>query len=538
MGRLLGFCLLILCGLGLAARAEDAAVVREVEKAFDTAAKEHAVIEPGRYLFVDLPQQIIPGGTHTTSPSSSSRRPPIWSLQENDVAFMKALSRSDAMEELVRTVDNLLSQQDAATAEQYCRTAAWFVSDQRATHRALACEFIAHYPEMAIDIGAIPMLGALLDDKAEAFTQALRDRGNYGYLAMTVAEVARIALRKITCGSFPTQAIFQRWWEMNGDCRNHLWYWAVRYGGTEADKKMLATFDPLQTLKIYLLYSNNGALTAEGSLPWSSKGEALPNDCYFAKPPSVQPDITAISQFVNDHQLQPVLLDLLAGKSDWYEVKGNEASLCKTLVEVLPHCLQRADAATLEAILNSGHSLAASYPELQAGIVEVAVTLDKDRLEEIILAQMKRNPNQPRLSGILLVNTGLKHWDTIRQYYDHDFNTSNQCRLIQDLRIQPKPEIHAKLRELLESDHLDMLLDEQGKPTEEDARRRQRLREFAMAAEWLNHGAVIEPSLLSAATFLGGKITHEEEAAQLKAMPAAREKVIKQLADFYGKIGR
>ncbi|MCL4401835.1 MAG: hypothetical protein M1436_04095 [Acidobacteria bacterium] len=512
----------------------DPQIAKEVAAVFAQAATEHAA---GQMALIPQQQQL-------GQPDQPTFKP--WSLPISGVDGI-VLNYSPAMEGLVARVGALDAAGETGMVAEYCRAALQYLSAPQENYRALACEFLAHFPAAAVGAGALPGIGALLDDTAAAFhgmRQALPQQGPMSYtpISMTVADIARVAMLQITEYRFSSRAIFQRWWAGNAEYTDRLWYWVVRYRDTPDIRAQLDKLDPARELKIYLLLDNSTARRNEMEAPWRTAGLQPPADfaggIYHHNPPNP----VQAGQFVAAHHLQHELFDLLAGTTTWPEVKDNtgwgETALALAITEVGRNCWTRADAATIEQILNSGRGLAVHENRAQTGLTEVAVSLDGARLESIVLGQLARNPQQPDLTTVLLANTGLKHWKLIRGYYDL-FNGDGQARVIRALGdMAIRDDMRAALCSLFAEDHLEAALTPDGNVADGDQPRRDRLSAYAAVAERLNNGKpVVNPAVLQAALSYGmGKIDNATRDAQIAAMPAARKEAVNQLAAFFAKV--
>lgn len=536
--KILVFVVLGLLAYGLPAAQVDPQIAREVATAFDQAAKEHVA---------GVTQTMTPQQTPQLEPPEQPKFTP-WSLHCMDMEA-QSLNYSAAMEGLVKRVKVLDDAGKIEKVAEYCRAAVPFLTATPATHKALACEFLAHFPASAVEAGAIPGIGALLDDTTEAFhgmrgsmQQSAMTPGTYTPISMTVADMAQIALLSTTYCHFSSQEIFQRWWAGNNEYASRLWYWISRYRDTPEIRTQLAKLNPTQTLKVYLLLNNSAARRNEREAPWRDAGLQQPPDLdggiYFHNAYSP----VQAGKFVAAHHLQPVLLDLLAGTTTWPEVKDNtgsgETELAMMIAEVGRNCWTRKDATTIEQILNSGRGLAVHETRVQTQLTGVAVNLDSARLEPILLGQLARNPLQPDLTTILLANTNLKHWDVIRGYYARfdGFGQSQVIRTLGDMAI--REDMRTALCQLFAEDHLDAALTPNGNVADEDSPRRVRLDAYASAAERINGGQpAVDPAVLRAALSCGrGKVDRKTSEAELAAMPPARTEAIKQLTAFFAKV--
>ncbi|HEX2948263.1 MAG TPA: hypothetical protein VHV83_01610 [Armatimonadota bacterium] len=538
-------CLCIsLCMLayGLPAVAANRQIAREVATAFDQAAKEHAVVR------VETISQFDTIATSQQSDQSNSALFKGWTLSFAGVEG-KQLNYSTAMEDLVKRVRVLDDAGNLDKVIDYCRIVVPYLQAAQASHKALACEFLAHFPASAVDAGALPHIGALLDDATVAFQgvresvpQSVQMPFLYTPMAMSVADMAQMALSSVTDCQFSNREVFQRWWPENKDYVNHLWYWVVRYQDTPEIRAKLSRLSPLQTLKVYLLLDNLTARRNEMETPWRKAGLQPPQNFATNMYRANSPDPIQVGKFVADHHLQEQLFDLLSGAITWPDVKDNtgwgETALGMRITEVGRHCWTREDTMTIERILNSGRGLAVHEIRVQTGLTQVAVSLDNARLESILLGQLARNPRQPELATLLLANTGLKHWDIIRSCYDK-FNGYGEEQLITALgEMATRNDMRAMLCQLFAEDHLEAVLTPDGRVANDDSPRRNRLSAYARAAERINGGMpVVDPKVLQAAISCGiGKIDETTSEAQIAAMPGARTEAIKQLTAFFAKI--
>jgi len=145
------------------------AITQTVQFAFTQAVREHAMgiaVAAPAAPAVAQPQVGQPAATPV---QHSLER---WSVRLNDPIIDKGLTRSEAMESLVRQVRQSAAHAGKAQVNEYCLAAGQFLTDPRTQYAAVASEFLAHFPLQAIATGALPHIGQLLDDKREAFTSS------------------------------------------------------------------------------------------------------------------------------------------------------------------------------------------------------------------------------------------------------------------------------------------------------------------------------------------------------------------------------
>ncbi|MHB9026861.1 MAG: hypothetical protein ACYC7E_22230 [Armatimonadota bacterium] len=517
------------CLLPLGARAgvvEDA-----VAAAITAAAGERAlVVQDNLAQQMPLPVRDIPKGFAS------------WSLHEYGNGGL-ALQRCEALETLVAQVQKA---EDPDTVPAHVRAALPFLQDKSPQRRTAACEFLAHFPHALLEVQGVETVAALLDDTAVAFRGVDRLSPPFGLqlsketpLTLTVRDVARLALFEVTMCRFPDRAAFTRWWGEHRYYHRRLWYWGRYFHGTPAQMAIFEKMPEAEALRLLLLMSNYTARKVERDRPWYLHEEKTPEGLDGGVYHSADRRPNQVGAFVKRHRLQETVLDLLAGKTAYPDIKDSpyedgKRQLGWTIVELLPVCLARGDVPRLEEILNSGKALPAVDTRLQTRLTEVAIALDWQRREEILLAQLRRNPRQPELGRQLLDQSGLKHWELLQRLYLTTWPPDGQALIIRELTHYAKPEFHQRLTELYLGDKLDVDLDAKGEPAKDDGARCTRLRAFADAAQHLNGGTpVVKEDTLRAATSYGGKISTEQLRAQLAAMPPARTETIALLTAFY-----
>lgn len=546
-------CSMFLCVLFLVTSALAVPTVEQtVAEVFQQAATEHVALPAP-----NLEQQ----QGHITVPTPAFE---TWSLGTLRVRDLSAnglpnlyshvvLSRSAAMEGLVQRVQQMQIAGEGKAVNAYCRAASSFLADKDPRQRALACELLAHSPATTTELDLLPEIGKLLDDTAAAFPAAAKGPGPQSITsapvndirpvaAVTVGEMAQLTMMIATQARFSTGADFQYWWAENKNFRHHLWYWVTRASFPPTDTATLQALGAREVVRISLLVNNSTARRYEREAPWRRHGKQPPagisDTVYYLH---INVDYAEVRRLVKAQALQPWLLDVLAGNEVWPEVDdkqgGGARMLGYSIVEALRDTLQRKDAATLVAILNSNRGLAAKSTDLQTRMTEMAVGLDRERLAPIILQQLERNPKQPRLACMLLANSGMQHWPVVERLYREQFDARGQAEIINTLgELGAKAAYRDALVQLFTTDHLEPIFAADGRRADEDYSRGIRLFAYSNAAKHLNGGKpVVDDDLLQAATWHDGKVSREEAEARERAVPVARKEAIARLAAFFAK---
>lgn len=545
-------CCVLTLFIGTPASAVVAEVaVAEVQAAFDQAAVEHAAGASGG---------VEPWGL-------------VGYARNSDNSRARVLNRAAALDALVATVRQYEREGDEVQVVAYCRAAGSFLTAPQATHRAVACEFLACFPSAAVEADALPQMGALLADTAAAFpggeypiTQIAMAPVKITPITMTVGEIAGDALFSMTKIRFADRTVFDRWWTVNGDYSQRHWYWVLRFNAagyastrwkliprinsstepassvnlheTEKNDVLLAALTPERALQVLLLANNRAAFWHEVQAPWLASGQQPVEMDGGISYTGLRPDPALIVQHVRTYDQRQLLWDVLEGKVVWPEMANADASsqemLGMAIVDVLQEMLRLGDVATIERILTNDAGLPVQSARLQSRLTLIATHLDAARSEAIIVKQLQRNPAQVELAIMLLQQTGFAHWEVVRTSYDA-LPPSGQNALIGEIGAVKLPESRATLATLFAEKLLEAVLKDGATPQAADYPRPDRLRAFAAAAASLNGAPVVDDTLLNTATRYPGKVqlTAEERQAYMTAMANARVEVIGILRAFF-----
>ncbi|HVM61535.1 MAG TPA: hypothetical protein VMV72_11795 [Verrucomicrobiae bacterium] len=449
----------------------------------------------------------------------------------------KSLNRSDALEDLIKRITALTPSNSSDCVASYCQFAKRFLSDDRAGYRAIACEFLGHFPTEMAEQGSIPQVGNLLDDDALAFKGMHETPVQSGLftcrevgIGVTVGDIARAALEASTGIRFSNREKFLAWWGNNAAFQERIWYWAVRWRIPDPsdDLGLLEKIEPRQALKVMLLVDNGSALLAESGVPPSDLSSWM---CH-------SPNKEAIAEFVRRNNLRQTLLDLLSGSAVWPELQIDQYSrmdFVNKVSELSTGVFEQADAKTLEGILDSGGGLVAQEPRQQATIALLAAHLDPERYDEIVISRLKRNPEQAALAVDAVQRTGMEHWELIKTAFARS-RVYEQATIIDALGTLKDSTPRKALGELMESQDFTAHLDQRGWPNRNDTERL--LRAYVGAAQALNHGQpVVDNDLLDKACFTRPfKVEYDEVMKQHDAnVPAARSQALEELRQFFSQ---
>jgi hypothetical protein len=249
--------------------------------------------------------------------------------------------------------DDLLRLARSATDPHHRKSTAslylWAVESEIGTAdpmvRGVACQVLG----LTGDPRAVPAVSGLIDDSAESVpiyhcvTPAAGPLIEY-WRRPTVGEIARASLHALTSAHFRTRADFEAWWEVNGDYRERIWYWATRWSGppisrvtragwagreggrdrdslipnVEADLGTLSRLPGDLGLKMLLLYRNADALQMEAALTFDSKaaisGERWRSRVHTNWTGSTDhraPSVEMKAKYIREHGLKPRLIELL-----------------------------------------------------------------------------------------------------------------------------------------------------------------------------------------------------------------------------------
>jgi hypothetical protein len=514
---------------------EDAAVAAEVAAVFDQAIKEHAEAAQQAALLPITP----------TGRVGETKGFEAWRLRGE-----RCSNRSASLEGLVEKIYARAKDAGAGSMVTYVRAAAKYLSYKEPTYRAVACEFLGHFPREAVDAGLAPVLGGMLDDYSFAFAGVLRGQAQAGEVmsrlaqGVSVADVAGAALAEMTTFEFRDVSEFRRWWGHNKDYRQRLWYWSVRWGHRippeeGVDWADLEGLPSEQGLRLLLLGNNEAAVVADAGLPLTAtegRETAFPikKTRFFGI--GANPD--EVAYFVQRHKLKTILMAIVRQNPPWPEARSDEALeyLLRDVTPIVALAFNRTDAADLAKELeNPRRVLAERSRYVLADLVRVAVDLDPDIAEGVLVAQLKREPGQTRLGVQLMKSTGLKHWDLI----ESSCLPSDKDLLIEALGEQRSPQAAAILNRWFTAEDWTLKLDpKSGLPTVRISDLPP-LDAYIQAAALLNDGRpVIAARLRERSRWMEGKATLEQFREANKDVPAAREEVIALLKPFFAQAAK
>jgi hypothetical protein len=227
------------------------------------------------------------------------------------------------------------------------------------------------------------------------------------------------------------------------------------------------------------------------------------------------------------------LIELLRQDEPWPDVASESAKqkLLPNIIEVLKIAARPSDAAVLESALKNPSSTLKNDPVCQTTLTLLLAKLVPERLEEILLTQYRQHSSDSRLAAKLLCVTGLKHWVTIAPAAkDRNFRRA----ILATLGRLRSPETAKLLGELLTEDFasnrkqrnaddnfdLYLLLEEYVKATALYANRSVVADELVRQTYWNTGGK-------------GDKDISQSERQHNLGVPAARDKAVKQLKQFF-----
>jgi len=531
--------------------AERAEIARRLANAFDWAVKQHAAA-------TEVLAWLKPGQTEVVSTLAQGRpvakHPPYYE-------GCAGLYQSEAMENLVKKL-TATGRRDEVAA--YLHFAQSYLNHQQPQYRAVACEFLARFPLEMIDGGLLPTVAQRLADSAPAFDGARFGMGQQAtYITrlvngVSVADVARAALAGATGFQFQDAKTFDIWWQGNKDCHHRLWYWAVRWAllpvvapaGVAESKTPVVTprykvsveteFPAVvlvlgrdEALKTLLLANNPDAIAAQAGGRYAmadfdpNRNPNLP--VWFGPQLHIEPQVVA--KFVQEHSLQPRLLEILQQDQPWPEVATRLAKnvLLSKVIEVLKIVATKPDAAAIQQALDNPIPALTFDPVLQTRLTLLLTTLDPQRSEEILLAQFRQNPKQRGLAVELIRTTGLKHWDAIAPaVQDRDVRE----RILAPLGQLQTPQAARILAGLLANEDLTPKINEWGYET--DPARQYIFDAYVKAAALLNgNQAAISEELVNRARWQLSKGMTEQMQQHNQGVPAARAEAVDRLKKFF-----
>jgi hypothetical protein len=496
----------------------------EIERVFAQAAQEDRGLQ-GR-----SPQEIefLAGGRQSFE---------AWSLESHGWAPI-VLKRSDAMEQLAERVAQLDQKGDREHAARYLQAAVARLKHRQPQQRALAAELLALVPATTLELGLVPPLIELLDDKAVAFSGAtLPVRQTFPRLAyrkaVQVGDVARAALATLTPFHFTPGTGFREWWQAHRNVRAHPWYWGKRWQKIlpQSDLPELEALGPKEGLRMLLLARNPDAVRAEAHTLTPPAADAVLEyqaDGYYKIPGTLGAD--TIAAFVKKHRLKGQLLDIVAGEIPYPEAKFQSAAfgLVQHAISTLKHVLTREDVPRLEQILAAPRGPLEKYPRYQTELAELATSLAPDRRAAILIAQLERNPGLHEVAVALLKESGLEHWALIKKSYATLVsNNDDRYQLIPIIREQAGNEARRRLAELFAVKDLSAL-----EPAF-DPRREALFLRYADAANTISGAVIITEEEKRAASYSRGKGSTPEAAAHNEKVPEHRLRALEKLEKFY-----
>lgn len=520
----------------------DKAIVDEVAAAFAKAAKEHAV----SLLRPASQPSSNPGPAEKAELARLARDyPRLWTLRMQDG---EGLPFSPAMEDLVAKV-RALADANSPPVAPYLRAAGGFLKQQEAVDRAMACEFLAHFPAQTVEQGLLGGVGECLDDPAavfEAFSvnipQSAALPPSIVAMPMNVGQIAKIAAANITGLSFPSRNVFKQWWRGSGDYARTLWYWRARwqYVAPDNDLPALDTLDPKDALRIMLLTNNRVAISQEAGEPRRYGGEKnRPADLpgvFQLNEVSLSPAV--IAAFAKKHSMKDDLLGLYYESPAWlkFSDKDNRDYYSKMLfgvTRVLGHLLDKEDLPAVEAILTGKTVQLSLHDSLMAHVALMGAGLAPANAERLLVDQLHRTPGQSDLAAELVKVSGLKHLDLVKAAY----NASARTSVIDQIgALKSKPAAKA-LGELLAADDLSFSenADRQSRHGNDEGTREAIFLAYVRAAEAINGKPVIDKELVENARRQVGKGASPQMNHHNKPVGPFRKQAIEELAQFFGQ---
>jgi len=463
------------------------------------------------------------------------------------------------MEALDEKCRSLSGPSSGGRLSAYVQMAGSYLAHENAAYRTVACEFLARFPQEAVEADLTPAVGNLGEDNASAFKGVNFHTGQQDISAtlagsdgsVTVADVAALALGRMTQFRFADCAAFRAWWRQNNDYRKRLWYWSLRWRDVRANHDQaaipdLAHFQPMEALRLMLLVDNDAAKVADAGLHEASMlSSGEPSAVQQVEPNYPAFAAKTMADFVRAHSFKEVLLRIIQQDVPWPEARSERSviGLWIKILPILPQVLEKSDAEVIEKVLVDarGPMALTSGPwckGIHAEFSRVAIALDPLKAEEILISQLKREPRQPVLAAQLIMATGLKHWDLVQAACP---GRPSKSPVIKALARLHTPDAASALAQWFNAeDWTPNPNDIKKYGYEVDSSRGFLLRDFVKAAAALNGGnPVISRSLLDRARWKTGKWTTEEQKRNAreanKAVLAARAEVVAQLKHFFAK---
>lgn len=465
----------------------------------------------------------------------------------------KNLNRSVAMAKLVYVVRKLMVAGREPEVAAFCAAAGEFLTHKEARYRAVACEFLGHFPAQTCDLGLLPRVGKLLTDQSVAFDalwySQYRGMGGHWGLhprgSMTVAEVAQFALLRLTGLPFKDRPTFAAWLAANKDPHERLWYWAGRWrdnpGQGDRDIPKLAKLPRQTALKIMLLCPSG--LQAEADLALA-KGPEPPMKLevtYLSVTSVRSPHEKNVANFLIRHSLKDTAIAMLTRPPDWPEVRQPPGgrTLVWCLINVLREAATKDDVGKLLKALEVKDGPLAGMAKAQTDLAVIAARKDTARAEQIFLAQLAKNPAQTRLTCGLLRRTQMKHSELVKKIYQQHSRPQDKYEILRTIGevsgwgTKSNAEAKKAVGELLVWEQLGATVDQPRWP------KKGLMWVFSRLANRLNGGKpIVSQELLDSTLIISpSPHTHPGLNAQEKAhnarVPAARAKIIKQLESFF-----
>ena len=243
-------------------------VERQLAAVFDQAVKEHA-------FATEALAWLKPGQTEVVSSLNSGRQiakhAPFYGWSLRGIGALESgptLYQSEAMEDFVKGLRATGRGDEAAVCLKFAQA---YLNHADPRYRAVACEFLAHFPLQVIDAGLLPAVAQRLGDSALAFdgaTFGCDQRAGYIHVtrcanSVSVGDVAREALVCGTGFQFQDAKAFDVWWQGNKDCRHRLWYWAMRWERLPIAPPTPPAADPSKTPVV----THTGKVSVETEFP-------------------------------------------------------------------------------------------------------------------------------------------------------------------------------------------------------------------------------------------------------------------------------
>ena len=351
---------------------------------------------------------------------------------------------------------------------------------------------------------------------------------------LTVGELAQMTLVEATNIPFRDAETFRGWWKGNSNFESHPWYWAVRWsslGNVESDLPRLFERNPKTALALPLLANSNTCVSDEAHQP-------MIHTLSFASPPPA-----SVAALVKKYKVRQQLVEMLTG-----QVAGNppmsdqewEYLVCSRVLPILAAASTAEDTGEIRGLLQREPGMIATSTQLQIGLTRLAAGLDPDIAASILREQLTRHAGIPSLAADLVKLTGTKDWAKIKASYVHatGSDSTGATTLIGTLATLKGGDGAPRLAELMEADHLDVDLKDDGMPADQDTGSQARFLAFVKAAEMLHGGRpVVDAETVNKALEQRAVKVSQEDwpayAARNRAAIPVRREVVAALLKYF-----